>query len=826
MKALAVGVAIVGTLLVVPPSDDISRYHRVADQDLVRRAAPSRAISRARELLPDPSSETLTEVVQRNCVVCHNDQLMTGNLSLQEFDVAKAPEMAETAEKMIGKLRLGMMPPPGIPRPGGDTLTTLVETLETLIDEATASRTDPGRRTFQRLNRAEYAQAVYEILGLEVDPDVYLPPDTKSENFDNIADAQIPSATVMDSYLNAASEISRLAVGDPNATTQQVTYSVHRTVSQIVHIEDTPRGTRGGLSVLHTFPADGEYTFTASFYTSLAGYFFGKYVRGEQLELSIDGERVAMIEVDRFLAESEPTGVTRGTGPVHLTAGQHRVSAAFIKTFEGPADDVVTPIRRSFSDPEAVYNDGQTHLPHLRDLQIQGPLKVTGVSDTPTRRRVFSCRPTVSSEERPCATEIVSRLATKAYRRPATDRDIADLISLYEDGTANGGFEAGIRMGLQGILSSVHFLFRLEEVQADPASTESYRVSDVDLASRLSFFLWGAPPDDELIDLALEGKLSDPIAMERQVRRMLQDPRSTALSTRFAAQWLRLQDLNKVEPGDDWPNFDQTLKDAMLRETELFFNSVVQEDRSVLDLLTADYTFLNATLARHYRIPNVAGSAFQCVELPNGRRRGLLGHGSILVQTSHGDRTSPVLRGKWIMEVLLDSPPPPPPPNVPSFEQTEEVDQGRPRTVKERMQLHRANPVCQACHQYIDPLGLALENFDVTAEWRIKDAGNSVDPSGMLWDGTLLNGPEDLRQALLKYRTSFLRTFTKNLLAYAIGRRVEYYDQPTIRAITQRAAENDYRMSSFVVDVAKSAPFQRTQAPRVSTNGEPEYELR
>ena len=765
--------------------------------------------SAAREAAaPEIPSEALTKVVQQYCVACHNNQLLTGNLSLQGFDVAKVAEMAEIGEKVIGKLRLRMMPPPGVPRPGGDTLLALVETLETALDKAAAATPDPGARTFQRLNRAEYANSIRELLGLEIDPEMYLPPDTKSDNFDNIADVQIPSPTVMAAYLNAASKISRMAVGD-RATTRQTTYTVPRGVSQTVHIEGTPKGTRGGISVRHTFTADGEYVFKASYYTTLTGNFYGRSARGEQLEVSVDGERVAMIEVDRFLSEADPTGVWRESHAVFVKAGQHRVSAAFIKTSEGAADDVISPIRQSLADLDAGSNDGMTLLPHLWQFVVSGPREVTGISDTPVRRRIFTCRPTESSQAPSCARQILSDLGTRAYRRALSNRDIERLMSLYESGDSDGGFEIGVRTAIEGILSSPDFLFRVETASGGVTPGEAHRIDDVDLASRLSFFLWGGPPDEELVQLADEGRLSDQGVLRGQVRRMLADPRSDALTKRFFAQWLRLADLDKVEPDTHyWPDFDITLRDAMRRETELFVRDLVQEDRGILNLLTADYTFVNEPLARHYGIPDVPGRRFRRVTLQEDERRGLLGQGSVLVQTSHGDRTSPVLRGKWVMEVLLSSPPPPPPPNVPAFEETEDASAGRSLTVKERMELHRANPVCSSCHQYIDPLGLALENFDVTGEWRINDSGNRVDASGRLWDGTSLSGPGDLREALLRYRVSFLRTFAKNLMTYALGRRVEHYDYPLIRKIVSAAEKDDYCFSSFVVALVESDAFR------------------
>ncbi len=772
-----------------------------------------------------PDSEELTAVVQRYCVACHNDRMLNGNLSLQAFDVARAAEMAETGEKIVAKLRLGMMPPPGIPRPGGDTLTVLVETLEGVLDEASSTSPNPGRRPFQRLNRAEYVQSIRELLGLEIDPEAYLPPDTKSENFDNIADVQAPSATVMNSYLSAASEISRLAIGDANAPPRDVIYRIPRIASQLFHIDGAPWGTRGGVSVLHTFPADGEYTFSALFHVTITGTFFGKWMRDQQLEIAIDGERVALLEVDRFLHESDPEGATHSTPPVFVAAGQRRVSAAFVPTFEGPIEDIIAPIRQSLATPQAGYNDGQTNLPHLYEFVIRGPRRVTGVSETEPRRRIFTCRPMSTIEARPCAQELITRLATDAYRRPLTDQDLMPLMSFWEEGMGQGGFEEGIRRALAGILARPDFLFRFEPMPAGGSRAKSYRIDDLSLASRLSFFLWGGPPDRQLLDIAYRGNLSRPDVLESQVRRMLQHPRAEALSRRFGAQWLRLQDVEKVDPASDkWPNFDRTLRQAMVRETELFFNSIVREDRNVLDLLTADYTFVNEALAKHYDIPHVAGDYFRRVQLTNSRRRGLLGQGSILVQTSHPNRTSPVLRGKWIMEVLLNSPPPPPPPNVPSFERTESVDEGaeggRVRTVKERMQLHTANPMCKSCHQFIDPLGVALENFAVTGEWRINDAGNPIDPSGTFWDGTPLSGPDDLREALLTYRVPFLRTFTNNLLSYAIGRRVEHFDQPSVREITRKAASNQYRLSSFIVGVVRSDAFRMANYPSAAASGE------
>jgi hypothetical protein len=757
------------------------------------------------------SPEALTAVVRRLCGACHNDQLMLGNLSLTTFDVAAAPERPETAEKMISKLRAGMMPPPGIPRPGGDTMQALVETLETLIDESTAQAPNPGNRTFQRLNRAEYARSIEYLLGLTIDAGEFLPLDTKSENFDNIADVQMLSPTLLEAYLNAASEISRLAIGDANASPSERTYTVSGYRSQMDRVEGAPFGTRGGTSVVHVFPADGDYVFRVTFeHTTTGVAFFGNIARYEQLEFSINGERVALLDVDPWLRVEEGDGIVMRTDPIFVRAGPQRLTAAFVRRHEGPLEDLVSPHDWSLADRDIGLNGyGITSLPHLRDLIIGGPWDVTGVSETPTRKRIFTCHPASSAEERPCAETIVRRLGAAAYRRPLEDRDIDGLMAFYDEGEASGDFESGIRTALQAILASPHFVFRYEPAaHAAPRPGESYRISDHALASRLSFFLWGTPPDEELLRLASAGRLTDR-ALEQQVRRMLADPRAEALGTRFAAQWLRLQDLDKVHPDAFWfPDYDQQLADAMRRETELFFYNLVREDRSMLELFSADYTFANERLARHYGMQGVTGTDFRRVAYPDGRRRGLFGQGSILVLTSHANRTSPVLRGKWVMEVLLGTPPPPPPPGVPDLEETEGAKDGRFLTTRERMEMHRANPVCRSCHQFMDPIGLALDNFDVTGKWRIRENGMPLDTEGQFYDGTTIASPDQLIAALLVRPTPLVRTFTQNLMAYALGRRIEYYDKPTVRRIAAEAAKNDYRISSFVLGVVRSDAFR------------------
>ena len=550
-------------------------------------------------------------------------------------------------------------------------------------------------------------------------------------------------------------------------------------------------------------------------YNAVEGEVFGRTYGTEQIEISLDGARVALLTIDRWMRESEPAGLNVRTDSIQVSAGPHRVSAAFIRQFEGEVDDLIRPIDHTLADGQIGIGYGVTTQQHLQRMTILGPFEVTGVSDTPTRRFVFNCRPTAPAEARPCAESIITRLATRAYRRDVDDDDIRGLMNFYDQGVQSGGFEGGVRLALQALLASPHFVFRMEEVPGGVRPGEIYQISDSDLASRLSFFLWGTPPDQELIDLAEKNDLSNERELERQVRRMLADPRSEALAIRFAAQWLHLQDLDKIHPDAlRYPYFDETLAEAMYRETELLFNHIVEADRPITELLTADYTFVNERLARHYGIAGVLGGDFQMVPYPDERRRGLLGHASILTLTSHANRTSPVLRGKWVMEVLLGSPPPPP--NVPGLEETAGAEDGRFLTVRERMEQHRANPACSSCHNMMDPIGLAFENFDVTGAWRVRESGNLVDPVGELYDGTTINGVADLREALLSRPKVFNRIFTENLMAYALGRRVEYYDMPAIRAITREAAEEDYRLSAFVMGIVKAPSFTTSRAAEVT----------
>jgi hypothetical protein len=793
---------------------------RLAAQTTPTPKKPALAVAH-KTATPQPVAVPVPDLTKQYCVGCHSEKGKAGGLSLVAFDPAHADQNAEVSEKVIHKLRLGMMPPPGARRPDGDVLTQFAAALETKIDAAAVLHPNPGRRPFQRLNRAEYGRAVHELLDLDVDVNAFLPPDTLSAGYDNIADVQTFSPTLMEGYLRAAGRISTLAVGDRNASPSEATFKVPRTQSQMKHIEGTPWGTRGGIALTYTFPADGDYTFRIMLHGTPVGILFGSVAsRNEQIDLSINGERVALMDIDYKISETDKNGLNLVTPRIHVKAGPQHIAAAFIQKFDGVVDDLVAPIDYTLSDTEYGDNVGITILPHVRDFSITGPFKVTGVSDTPSRRRVFVCRPTSPADEIPCARKILSSLATEAYRRNAANEDVESLMEFYGEARKGHDFEAGIKAALQALLASPKFVFRFESTPAAAKAGQTYRISDIDLASRLSFFIWNTVPDAELVKVASAGTLHTPAVLEKQVRRMLADPKAEAMSTRFASQWLRLQDVEKIHPDALlFPGFDHELAESYTRETELFFDSIVREDRNVLDVLTADYTFVNERIARVYRLPNIVGENFRRVTVPD-ERRGILGQGSVLMQTAVADRTSPVQRGKWIMEVLLGSPPPPAPqdPAPPPLEETKAATAGgKPLSTRERMEEHRKSPQCQSCHKFIDPLGLSLENFDVLGAWRIKDNGVGVDANGVMYDGTKMNGPADLRQALLGHSEGLIRNFTNNLMSYALGRRIEYYDQPSVRAITKKAAQNGNRFSSFVLGIVNSPAFQMSTAEAATT---------
>jgi hypothetical protein len=738
--------------------------------------------------------------------------MLTGNLSLMTFDVEKAAESAPVAERMIRKLRAGMMPPRPFPRPAPDTLLALVETLEKNLDRASARTAGLGSRPFQRLNQPEYEAAIRDLLALDVDASNWLPLDAKDANFDNIAEAQLASTLLIESYLNAAGEISRMAVGDRNAAPVWRTYTRLDYVSQHPwdHVEGAPFGTRGGVVTNHVFPADGYYIFEMVIRN-------GNTRIEEDIVLSVDGEKTALLAYERGVQPTLPAPDGRApaglrTEPIFVRAGQHHVAAAFVRKSEGPYEDLIRPHEWALAGGTG-GTAAATHVPHMGELTIGGPFEPAGVSDSPSRQKIFTCRPTLTEEVRPCASTIVERLAGEAFRRAPTAEELEGLLAFYDVGAEREGFEGGVRMALEAVLAHPSFYFRLERTPSNAREDRPYRISDADLATRLAFFLWGSTPDEELSALAARGKLSDRRVLEEQTRRMLADPRAEALSTRFAAQWLRLQDLYKVRADANFfPNFDENLSDAMRRETELFFDDLVRNDRSVLDLFRADYTFVNDRLARHYGFSNVSGDHFRKVDYPDDRRTGLFGHGSVLVLTSLAGRTSPVLRGKWVMEVLLGTPPPPPPPNVPTLAETPGVQAGRILTTRQRMEAHRDNEMCRSCHQFMDPIGLALDNFDVTGKWRFREGGMPLDTRGELYDGTPISNPKELSDALLERPIPLARNFTENLLTYALGRRLDPTDGPLVRAIAREAEENDYRISSFVLGVVTSDAFQMRNA--------------
>ena len=783
------------------------------------------ALLRAHPVPPAPASQTLTPVhspevapqralVDRYCVVCHNAKLKTANLLLDGLDLAHLGEKAEIGEKVVRKLRAGLMPPTGMPRPDPATLESLIRWMETELDRGAVPHLPPPG--LHRLNRTEYANAIRDLLALDVDATKFLPPDDSTRGFDNIAGALTMSPALMEAYLSAAGKISRLAIGNVTAPTQAV-FDVPPDTAQNHHIEGLPFGTRGGIMIKYQFPADGEYSFTVK---GVTGYFqavLGQ-VAGEKLEVTIDGERVTLFDWDKEIKST--TGNGKATPRIPVAAGLHTVGVTFLATNDLPGTELNKPFQRTMNTPGEI--SGFLFYPHVGQVTIEGPYGAHGASDTASRRRIFICQPTGPSDEGLCARTIVSALATHAFRRPATAADLTSLMEFYQAGRTEGGtFDAGIEGALQRVLADPEFIYRGEREPAAPSTGGSYRISDLALASRLSFFLWSSIPDDELIDVAAKGRLSDPAVLEAQVRRMLADLRSEALISNFTGQWLNVRSLKASEPAVNlFPDFDDNLRNAFQREVELFFESIVRDDRSVLDLLAADYTFVNERLAKHYGIPNVYGPRFRRVTLPAAldMRRGLLGKGALLTVTSAAARTSPVTRGKWFLQTFLGVSPPDPPPNVPALTEKPADTTGNAKapTLRQAMEAHRTNPVCASCHQIFEPMGLALENFDAVGAWRTEDEGVPVDATGVMADGTKLDGVASLRGALGRYSDQFARVVAEKLLTYALGRGVEYQDMPIVRSIVRDAAATDHRFSSLVLAIVNSDPFQRnmkTAAP-------------
>jgi hypothetical protein len=804
----------------------------------INLAQQKQSVAPARPAAIRAPISTLMPVDGRNaftkqyCQGCHNDSLKSGGMTLTGFDLGHPEQNAELAEKIIKKVRTGLMPPANARKPDAETAKAFYTTLIAEVDKTAALRPNPGYRPFQRLTRDEYARSVKDLLGIEVDIEKYLPADLLSDGLDNIADNQTFSATLMEGYIRASSQIVREALGDPHADPTSSVYKLPRTGSQLRHVAGAPFGTRGGISLLYNFPADGEYNFRSLLHGTPTGGLFGN-LNGEQIEVSIDGERIALLDIEQTISEALPTGLNLYSGKTFVKAGPHRVSSAFVVKHSEVVEDDIAEIEHVLADTDIGRDRELTEYPHLREFEISGPYNPTGVSDTPSRRKVFTCRPLSPAEEAPCASKIITDVARQAYRRPISSEDMEGLMNFYDQGRRKADFETGVRTALEAILVSPDFVFRFEVPPATIKPGQNFRIGDVALASRLSYFIWGTLPDDELVTVASQGRLKDPVVLEKQVKRMLADPRSESIATKFGGQWLHLQDIEEFHPDPFYyPNFDHTLAVSLRRETELFFDSIVRDDRNVLDLLTANHTFVDERAARHYGIPNVTGNRFRRVQVTDDYRRGLLGKAAILALTSVADRTSPVLRGKWVMGVLLGTPPPPPPPAVPKLEESAAKTEGKILTVRERMEIHRASPACNSCHQMIDPIGLALENFDVTGQWRIVDKtysissqgyrihspGTPIDPTTKLYDGSPLNGPASLREAILKHSDAFIETLTEKLMAYALGRRVEHYDMPAIRTITRDAARNNNKFSSVVLGIVKSPAFQMSRAEVVVTD--------
>ncbi len=747
-------------------------------------------------------------LVNRYCLGCHNDRALQGGLSLEAAPLDDVAGHAEVWERVVRKLRAGAMPPEGSPRPDADAYEGLLAHVETALDARAAAAPDPGRTdTFRRLNRTEYRNAVRDLLALDVDGAALLPRDDASYGFDNVGVVEL-SPTLMERYLAAAQKISRLAVGSSAIVPGSRVVTLRPDLTQEVHLEGLPFGTRGGATVDHTFPLDGEYEIEVRLARNR-----NENVEGLRdphvVEMLLDGERLKLFTVvpdrNRLGGYYADEGVDRHLNlRLHVTAGPHAVGAAFLRKNAALIETERQPYQAQFNQDRHPRQQ-----PAVHSISISGPFNPSGAGDTPSRDRIFTCRPSAAADEADCAARIISTLARRAYRRPVSYGDIEMPLSFFERGRADGGFEAGIELALRALLTSPEFLFRIEEDPEDAAPGTPYRLGDFALASRLSFFLWSSIPDDELLDLAEAGKLGDPAVREAQVRRMLADPRAETLTTNFAGQWLHLRNLETAAPNlRRFPDFDDNLRQAFRRETELLFGSVVGEDRSILDLLQADYTFLNERLARHYGIPGVYGSGFRRVELPAGSPRGgLLGHGSILTVTSYATRTSPVLRGKWILDNLIGMPPPPPPASVPPLEEPEPGVAAR--SMRERMEAHRVNPACAACHRLMDPAGLSMENFDAIGRWR--DRGEDwgpIDARGSIPGGGDFDGMAGLRDAVLARPHVFAGTVAEKLLTYALGRGLNHNDGPAVRRIVRDAAGDDYRFSSLVLGIVESIPFQ------------------
>ncbi len=784
-----------------------------------QQSRPQPVAAPARTTNPVPDATTARALVDKYCVTCHNARTKTADLLLDQFDVAKMGDHRDIAEKVVRKMRAGLMPPTNMPRPDEATFQSLITWMETELDRGAHDHLPaPG---LHRLNRVEYANAIRDLLALEVDATKFLPVDDSTKGFDNIAGALTMSPALMEAYLSAAGKISRLAIGNVTAPTQWV-WDVPADTAQNHHIEGLPFGTRGGIRIEHHFPADGEYAFNVK---GVTGYFQRVLggITGEKLEVLIDGERVHLFDWDKEI--SNTTGRGQWTPRIPVTAGPHVVGVTFIATNDVPGTELNKPFQRTMNTPGNI--PGFIFYPHVGQVTIEGPHEAKGASNTASRERIFVCRPATPADEAPCAQRIVSTLAKRAFRRPSTAEDVKLLMPFYEAGRGDGGsFDDGVEAVLQRILADPEFIYRGEREPAGLAAGRTYRLTDLELASRLSFFLWSSIPDEELIDVAAAGRLRQPAVLEQQVKRMLADPRSADLITNFTGQWLSVRALRTIEPAVNlFPDFDDNLRAALGREVELFFESIVREDRSVVDLLTADYTFVNERLAKHYGIPNIHGPHFRRVTLPAqfDMRRGLLGKGALLAVTSQAVRTSPVMRGKWVQATLLGVEPPAPPPGVEvNIERTSDnTGNTKQPTMRQVLEKHRISPTCAACHQIFEPVGLALENFDAVGAWRTHEEGTPVDTSGKLPDGTSLDrGVAALRENLVRYQEQFTRVVAERLLTYALGRGVEHDDMPMVRSIVRSAAGTKFRFSSLILGIVNSPAFQMNMKPAAAPAGQ------
>ncbi len=741
--------------------------------------------------------------------------MRTGGLSLQGADLTDIGRNAETWEKVIRKLRTGSMPPQGMPSPAQPAIDGLASFLETSLDRAAAAKPNPGHAAMHRLNRAEYANAIRDLLALDIDSTALLPPDDESSGFDNIADVLRMSPSLMERYLSASWNISREAVGDLAIAPATTTYRVRPDLSQDQHIEGLPLGTRGGALVKHYFPLDAEYILKVRLWRNTFDLMRGME-DAHQIEVSMDGRRVALItaggKADFVRMASNPGDFgleldKRLTIRIPVKAGPHSIAAAVLLRSHAEPDALIKPFMRTTIDGLDITGD-----PSVDRISVEGPFAATGAGNTPSRSKVYVCKPADARDELPCARKIISTLLRHAWRRPLTDSDLETPLSFYQrQRNEKGSFDAGIESALQFILASPEFLFRFEGDPRDVPAGAVYQLGDVALASRLSFFLWSSVPDDELLNVASQGKLRDRAVLEQQVRRMLIDPRADALIENFAAQWLFLRNLKNFAPDlQIFPDFDDNLRQSMEEETRLFFQSIIREDRNVVELLTADYTFVNERLARHYGIPNVYGDQFRRVTVDSPERRGLLGQASILTVTSYPNRTSPVQRGKWVLTNLLGIPPTPPPPDVPKLK---EAGDGVPLSLRARMEQHRSDAVCAGCHKVMDPIGFALENFDAVGHWRAAEDGAAIDASGTLYNGAKINGAADLGKMLSAHPEVFVGVMTEKLLTYALGRGVQYNDMPAVRGIVSSAKTHDFRFSALVAGIVESTPFEMKVKP-------------